>query len=140
MADLIQDLEADHVTLLEMLQHARELDVTSTEGREMLLRLKGLLIAHLRKEDLFFYPVLKNGAIEDKHLQALLGSFAEDMALISRTAIAFFDKYRENGGRAGFAEELDRLHALFVARYEREEKILYPEFRKIQERTGAGRG
>ena len=134
MADLIQDLVADHVALLDTWNRARQRGVTSAEGREILLQLKGTLIAHLRKEDFFLYPVLKRAAAQDKRLQELMQSFVDDMAHISKTAIAFFDKYRGGGSDTEFAQEFGRLYATFMDRHEREEKLLYPEFRKIQER------
>lgn len=131
MADLIQDLMADHVVLLDTLNRARKLGVTSEEGREVLLRTKGLLIAHLRKEDFFFYPPLRRAAEQDKRLQELMQSFVDDMSRISKTAIAFFDRYRDGGSDASFAQEFGQLYVTILQRLEREEKVLYPEFRKI---------
>lgn len=130
MTDLIRDLKWEHVVILDKLRQAKELGVTSAEGRSALNQAKKMLVAHLRKEDYLFYPTLKRDAERDGRLKRLIDSFAEDMSAISKNAHEFFDAYRNGGSEIAFTKDFSDLYTTISQRQEKEEAVLYAEYQK----------
>lgn len=131
MSDLIEELKKDHVEIVEMLSKVKELGIGTNEGKEMLLSAKGGLLAHLKKEDRKLYPALKTAAERNDSLKHTLEIFAKDMDSVSKTALEFFEKYAHGGSGVEFAKDFGRLAAVLKIRIEKEEKILYPEYKKL---------
>jgi hypothetical protein len=130
MTNLIRDLKWEHVVILDKLRKAKELGVTSVEGRGALQEAKKMLVAHLRKEDYLFYPTLKRDAERDGRLKRLVDSFADDMSTISKSAHVFFDTYRGGGSNEAFTRDFSDLYSTIWQRQENEEAVLYAEYEK----------
>jgi len=133
MTDLISELKSEHALIASMLNKVNSLGIFSKEGQDVLLQAKNGLLAHLSKEDHELYPKMKKEAEKNPELERTLGVFAKDMQDISKTALDFFDKYQSGGSGIEFARDFGRLFSVLNMRIGREERILFPEFEKIQD-------
>ncbi len=133
MASLINAFKSEHAKITAMLNEVKELGVLSKEGQARLMSIKGHLLAHLKNEDVMFYPVLYKEAEYNERLKSTLDLFALDMEKVSNVVQEFFEKYSEGA----FDEELpavfERLLEAFKERAKNEEDALYEEYDKIME-------
>ncbi|MCH7598416.1 MAG: hemerythrin domain-containing protein [Myxococcales bacterium] len=132
MSASVDPLKAEHSNLIEMLEKAKSLGITTKEGQLIILSAKNELLAHLKKEDEQLYPVLNEAAKTDSELQRKLELFAKDMKEVSKQAIDFFDTYSEGGSGIDFAKDIGKLVGSLGSRIRREETGLYPEYDKLQ--------
>ncbi len=128
MSALIEEFKREHSEILAILNEVEGLDILSKEGQAKLMSVKTILLEHLKKEDVKFYPVLYKVAEHNQNLKKELDLFAMDMEYVSRVALEFFDKY----SRGVLGKELQKeFESLFVALHNRiknEEDILYDEY------------
>jgi hemerythrin-like domain-containing protein len=129
MSQLIDQLEDEHSQLLDMLNTISMLGAKDA-GHLILLARDGLL-EHLKREDEELYPALHERAKKDENLKETLDVYANDMAEISKTAIAFFEKYGDDPAQDGFVDDLENLSKALNSRIQREEKFLYTEYEKL---------
>ena len=131
MSKLIDELKREHAVIVDGLAQLMDTVISSKEGQQLLLNVKQSLLAHLRKEDGQLYPVLNKAAEKDSALKQTLDHFARDMAEISETAIAFFDKYSGVGADIGFPADFGKLYAALKIRIHREVDVLYAKYEKL---------
>lgn len=131
MSELIQSLKEDHVRIAEALSKIGELGFTTKEGQAMLIKAKGGLLEHLKKEDEKLYPVLRKAAETNRELKQMLDSFSKDMEDVTKVAIDFFTKYEGGGAGMDFARDYGKLVGVLKARIKKEESVLYVEFNKL---------
>ncbi len=133
MSKLVEELKKDHSVIAETLQTVKKLGITASDGQNTLLAAKNGLLAHLKKEDEQLYPVLNNAAKSDANLKRNLDMFAKDMDTISKTALAFFDKYSSGGSGMEFARDYGKLFATLSQRISKEERVIYKEYDNLKQ-------
>ncbi len=62
MSVLIEELEKEHSEIVATLNDVKELGISSIEGQAKLMFAKVSLLAHIKKEEEQFYPVLRRQA------------------------------------------------------------------------------
>jgi hypothetical protein len=130
MSNLVNELKADHQQLVAVLTDIRAKGIVSKEAVALLMKAKGALLAHLKKEDTYLYPELYSAAKNDRNLASTIDLFAKDMDKISSSVMAFFTKYENGGEGLEFAKDIGNLMSILANRIQREENALYPEFDK----------
>ncbi|MGR3304034.1 MAG: hemerythrin domain-containing protein [Candidatus Scalindua sp.] len=133
MSALIEELKGEHAEIIAMLNEVKELGIPSKEGQARLMSIKESLLAHIKKEEEQFYPVLRKEAEINKHLESILDLLAVGMMDVSRVALEFFDKYSRGVSGKEFPKELENLLAALGKRIRNEEDILFPEYEKINQ-------
>ncbi len=131
MSSLTKEFEREHAEIIAMLNEVKELGILSKEGHAKLMSVKEHLLAHLKKEDVMFYPVLYKEAECSERLKATLDLFAMDMEKITSGVHEFFEKYSEGAFDEEFPIELENLLTAFKARVKNEEDALYQEYNDI---------
>ncbi len=137
MSNLVEELKKEHVNLIETLKMVKALGVTSEEGNKTFQAAKQGLLEHLKKEDEKLYPVLNKAALQDEYLKQTLDLFAQDMDVVSKAVLAFFEKYSSGGSGIGFAKDFGRISATLVQRVSKEEHIIYKKYEELQSQTGS---
>jgi len=101
---------------------AREAGITSDTGRQKIKKARGLIVAHLQKEDRELYPKLKT-------VTTMGIDYQKEMVTLSQDVIAFFDAW-ETGELTGFelAKRTGSIVGNLRARITREETQLYPKY------------
>ncbi len=102
MSSLTKEFKREHAEIIAMLNEVKELGILSKEGQAKLMSIKEHLLAHLKKEDVMFYPVLYKEAECSERLKATLDLFAMDMDKISSVVQEFFEKYSEGASMRSF--------------------------------------
>lgn len=126
---LINTLTHDHKEILKLLDENRTLGTTTEEGRRKLKQVRGLVVAHLKREDLKLYPEMqKHEATRD-----LAQAYAQEMRDISSEVLAFFDALESGKSGMDFAREIGRVISHLRQRMAREELRLYPAFKSYCE-------
>ena len=128
MSQLIEKLKLDHVELSDLFREIALLGVASEEGREKLLEAKETLLDHLKKEDDELYPVLWERAKHDHDLKLKLESFANDMENVTKTILAFFEKYEGGKHEADFKNDFGDMYLTLTKRINNEESSLFKEY------------
>jgi hypothetical protein len=128
MSILIEELKNEHKIILRILDEMKTFGISSPTGQEKLLSAKGLLIAHMKKEDEQYYPALKRAAENSKDLKIMMDYFIKDMEDVSKKAICLFDKYLQGGDEADFAGDVTLLYMTLKDRIRIEEKTLFEKF------------
>ena len=131
MSALIEVFKSEHAEIIAMLNEVKELGILSKEGQVKLMSIKEHLLAHLKKEDVMFYPVLYKEAEDSERLKTTLDLFAMDMDKVSSVVQEFFEKYSEGAFDEEFPVEFENLLAAFKARVKNEEDALYAEYEDI---------
>ncbi len=130
---LIKELKKEHKQILSLFNGLTDylagkivhrLDVMIN-----LRKLKATLIKHLEKEDKFLYPALKKA--KDKKTRETAKKFSDRMLKISKTVLAFFDKYLhlkmyELGTNEAARKDLREIVTSVAKRVDVEEKVLFP--------------
>lgn len=137
MAGLTPELREEHEQLLVVLDLAKRSDLSSPEARELLGSARSMVLAHLRKEDIELYPVLKTAALKDASLKGTLELFAADMADISHVAISFFKKCEQPRAGRDWAHDFGLVVSRLQSRIRREEEFLFPLYDKIMAKKAA---
>ncbi|MHC4270389.1 MAG: hemerythrin domain-containing protein [Planctomycetota bacterium] len=131
MSTLTKEFKREHAEIIAMLNEVKELGILSKEGHAKLMSIKEHLLAHLKKEEVMFYPVLYKEAECSERLKTTLDLFTMDMDKVSSIVQKFFDKYSEGAFDEEFPIELENLLAAFKARVKNEEDALYEEYDNI---------
>ncbi|CAG9165930.1 hypothetical protein LMG23992_00645 [Cupriavidus laharis] len=120
---LTATLKNEHQGIFRLLEECREMGM-SDEGRRKLKQVKGLVIAHLAREDSKLYPQMQNN-IETKDLAA---TYAAEMKGITQDVMAFFNALEQGRSGMDFARQMGATIARLRQRMTREEVRLYPAF------------
>ncbi len=131
MSVLIEELKKEHSEIVATLNEVKELGISSKEGQAKLMFAKVSLLAHIKKEEEQFYPVLRKEAKINKELESILDLLAVGMMDASRVALEFFDKYSRGVSGKEFPKELENLFVVIGKRIRNEEDILFPVYEKI---------
>jgi hypothetical protein len=133
MSALIEELRREHSEILAILNEVEGLDILSKEGQGKLVSVKAILLEHLKKEDVKFYPVLYKVAEHSNSLKNVLDLFAMDMENVSRVTLEFFDKYSRGVLGKELQGEFERLIVALRNRIKNEEDILYIEHERMNQ-------
>ncbi len=131
MSVLIEELKKEHSEIVATLNEVKELGISSKEGQAKLMSAKVSLLAHIKKEEEQFYPVLRKEAKTNKELESILDLLAVGMMDTSRVALEFFDKYSRGVSGKEFPKEFENLFVVIGKRIRNEEDILFPVYEKI---------
>ncbi len=131
MSALIEEFKKEHSEILAILNEVEGLDLLSKEGQAKLMSVKTILLEHLKKEDVKFYPVLCKVGEHNKNLKKILDLFTMDMKNVSKVALEFFDKYPGSISGKELQEEFKSLFVTLRNRIRNEENILYEEYEDI---------
>ncbi len=131
MSALIEEFKRDHAKIIAMLNEVKELGILSKEGQARLMFAKESLLAHIKKEEEQFYPVLRKEAEINKQLESILDLLAVGMMDTSRVALEFFDTYSRGVSGKEFPKEFENLFEAIGKRIRNEEDILFPVYEKI---------
>lgn len=137
MSTLIEELRREHSEILSILSEVEGLDIHSKEGQSKIMSVKTILLEHLKKEDVKFYPVLYKVAEHNSSLKNTLDLFAMDMENVSRVALEFFDKYSRGVSGKELQEKFERLIVALRNRIKNEEDILYMEHERTNQTTSS---
>ncbi len=118
MSPLIEGLKREHSEIIAALNKVEELGVFTEEGWAKLESVKESLLAHLKKEDVLLYPVLKNEA------KSSMG-----MENVSKIVQEFFDKYDKVVDMKN-EDEFESLLEALNDRIMNEEDTLFEEYEK----------
>ena len=129
--DLISELKKEHILITETLEKINQKGIGAEECQRYLLKTKSLLLNHLKKEDVDFYPTLKVVAKNNAYIRKTLKSFADDMDEVSDLALRFFDKYASGGKGIEFAKDYGRLSSKLSMRIRKEETVLYTFYESL---------
>ena len=133
MSPLIEELRREHSEILAILSEVEGLGILSKEGQSKTMSVKTILLEHLKKEDVEFYPVLYKVVEHNNNLKNTLDLFEMDMENVSRVALEFFDKYSRGVLGKELQEEFESLIVALRNRIKNEEDILYLEHEKINQ-------
>lgn len=131
MTELIRSLKAEHANIVEILLSINELGIDTEEGRKRLLSAKAGLLAHLKREDDHLYPTLLKAAEDDPIIGDALEFFQEDIASVSKLALAFFEKYADGTSMGEFADDFTTLAGLLTQRIQKEEAVIYKMYNHL---------
>ncbi len=131
MSVLIEELKKEHSEIVATLNEVKELGIRSKEGQAKLMSAKVSLLAHIKKEEEQFYPVLRKEAEINKQLESILDLLAVGMMDAERVALEFFDKYSRGVSGKEFPKEFETLFEAIGKRIRNEEDILFPVYEKI---------
>jgi hemerythrin-like domain-containing protein len=122
---LIDTLIHDHKEILRLLDESQALGATTEEGRRNLKQVRGVVVAHLKREDLKLYPEMQ------KHAQTreLGDTYSQEMRNISSEVLAFFDSLENGAVGIEFSRQMGRVVSHLRQRITREEVRLYPAFK-----------
>ena len=130
MIELVEELKKGHSLVIEALNQARKLGIDTKEGQNEILSAKDTILAHMKKEDEEFYPVLRKAAESNSKLNELIAEFDKDIKEISHYSIEFFDNKNAVMG-SNLAAETEKFIAILDRRILREETFLFEEFKKL---------
>ncbi|NOZ06836.1 MAG: hemerythrin domain-containing protein [Chloroflexi bacterium] len=131
MSRLIRELKAEHLTIIATLAKVSEYGINTPEGKECLSSARGVLLAHLQKEDERLYPPLQKIAVTDRSLRGTLRIMAKDTEEITAEAVRFFDKYANGGAGVAFAKDYGTLVSRLRLRVRREENTLFAKYAEL---------
>ena len=132
MPQLIEEFKSAHVEISDIFRQTAQLGITSEEGRKKLFHAKSTLFAHLKKEDEKLYPILWKEAENNQDLKLKLESFAKDMDAVTRTILAFFEKYSGGEHEIDFKNDFVKIYLALTRRINNEESKLFPEYEKYK--------
>lgn len=132
MLKLIEELTKEHSLIIKALNKARKPGVVTKEGQNEILSVKDIILAHIKKEDKEFYPVLRKAAESNQKLRELLVEFDKDMGEIYCYSIEFFGNNEAITG-SNLAIEIEKFVSILERRTLREETFLFAEFEKLNQ-------
>ncbi len=128
MPTIIEQLCNEHRFIIDTLDEVYRLGISTPSARESLRKVKTVLLQHLEREDAELYPVLDEKAAVNATLANLLQTMRSEMDEVSKTALAFFERYDDGGEGFEFARDFGKLRTQMQSRIRREESRLYPHF------------
>lgn len=131
MKELTERLRQEHVEIIQGLDNARELKVTTSEGFRKLIEAMDRLAAHIEREDREFYPRLRNAAGDNVKLRNVLDLFEDEMRGISVHIRSFMDKFTGGFNTGDCAKEFGKLLEMLINRIAKEENVLFPEIESL---------
>ena len=131
MTVLIEEFKREHSEILAILNEVEGLGILTHKGQAKHMTVKAILLEHLKKEDVKFYPVLYKVAEDNERLKNTVDLFAMDMENVSSVVQRFFDKYSEGVFDEEFPTEFESLFAALSVRIRNEEDALYEEYEGI---------
>ncbi len=131
MNNLIEELHKEHSLIIKSLNDAKDKIITTNEGQEALNKAKKIFLQHLKKEDEELYPELKKAALNDPELKQTLNNFIDEMKVVSKDTIYFFDHYSNGGYTEKFAADFARLYIKISRRIKDEENIIYKKYTEL---------
>ena len=121
---MFEEIRKEHTVIIDNLMNMKKLNIHTREGQLELLSAKNDILDHIKNEDENFYPVLKKTAESNSGLRETLNAFDEDMAVISKYTLDFFESiFTEEGIDLELA--LEKFIEVHTTRIKREEAILY---------------
>ncbi len=132
MSNLVEELKKEHALIVEILNKVKDLGINSEEGQKMFISAKNGLLAHIKKEDELFYPLLYKAAESDADLKRTLDTFAKDMEVISKAVLEFFEKYSNGGSGLEFAKDFGKIYSKLSQRIFKEENIIYKKYNELE--------
>lgn len=98
-------------------------------------KFKKILVEHLKLENKELYPILING--KDSKSKKIAKKYSDEMELISKKAISFFEKYAhlkvdDISQNEDFKLDLNLVIKIIRKRIDVEEEKLYPLYNKIK--------
>jgi len=134
LSALIQDLKNEHKTIISSLNEVTKLGIEINAGQQKLIEVKDSLITHLKKEDELLYPPLWDAAKANINLKNTLEECAQEMKIISKITIEFFEKYSDGGAGLEFVREYGKLYGILGKRINKEESSLYKFYEDLVKR------
>lgn len=131
MQTLVEKLIKEHDALKGQVALIKQLGVMTAAGFKELLKLKELLVDHIRHEDNEMYPLLELAAKNDKNLDMLLCRLRDEMHKITIVADNFFGRYSEPTRSHEFGRDVASIFSLLSNRIITEEAVLYPRLSKV---------
>ncbi len=128
---LIERLRLEHADILQCLDNARELKVTTSKGFAKLSESMGRLAAHIKNEDREFYPRLRSAAGDNIKLRNMLDLFEDEMRDTSVQIRSFMDKFAGEFSTEVCAKEFGALLEMLINRISKEENVLFPEIESL---------
>jgi len=126
---LIETLKHDHKEIFRLLDESRALGVSTEEGRKKLRLVRGMVLAHLQREDTMLYPALHS----HEQTRELGETYAAEMRAISGEVLQFFDSLEKGVSGLDFARQMGRVISHLRQRMTREEVRLYPAYQQYCE-------
>jgi len=122
---LIEELHNQHreiVKLFKKIQENTSVDIIDNNFKV----LKTVLISHLINEDNYLYPNLRSLEITKE----ISDSYEDEMGEISSEIMNFYSRYEKGEKTENFNQELKNIIDKLIYRIAKEEKELYPIFKK----------
>ena len=134
MGQLIDKLKLQHVQILNLLEEARLIGISTDEGKKKLHQGKQLILEHLKLEDEQLYPKLK----QMESTRNLAQMFSDEMKNLASLVQEFFNKY-EKGSSSDLelAMLLGKVTANLKLRISKEETLLYKQYVEFSGRESA---
>ncbi len=123
----VQHFVEEHAGILLALQVIRESGIGSPEGMEALRRLESRLLDHVEREEQEVYAPLRRRATTEPKLRRTLELFADDLEDVTRTVLAFFDRYRGGDPDDELPGRFGEMAATLKARVRMEETVLFQQ-------------
>ncbi len=133
MSKLVEKLKDDHIELTDILNELQCVGATSAKGKELLIKSKQTLLAHLKLEDNELYPPLYKQAEGDASLKRTLDTFGKEMDRITEFVNNFYTKYTNvtEAGSSEFSKDIANLIVSLKNRIMKEEIAIYKAYDKI---------
>ncbi len=130
MSKFIDELKTEHKKILDLYKNVEDAEEYD-ERENYLKKIKNLLVEHLKKEDEYLYPPLKEEAEKDENFKVALDFFITNIKKVTEDFNEFFELYSTNQlSEDTIRESLKALKKILVERIEKEEGILYMEYDK----------
>jgi hypothetical protein len=128
MSELLNRLKEEHSEMFKIMKQAKDLCVTTKDGQGLLMNSKELMLLHIDKEDVEFYPALRKAVENNERLRNLLVQFDEEMMEVFEVAYDFFERYAEGCSEMDFIHDFGILFIMPKERMAKEENVLFHEF------------
>ena len=132
MGSSIHALKKEHEKIIDTLKACRESGKDPLDSQQQLKILHALLVEHLDREDHMVYSRLREEALGNKRVLAMLDRFDDDLLELTIAAKEFFavsssDKKR----RMDHIRDYGTFFIMLKDQLEREESVLFPEYERL---------
>jgi iron-sulfur cluster repair protein YtfE (RIC family) len=131
----LEEFQKDHLQIQEAVRLVKEKGISTREGKELLFSIKDMLVKHLKSEDTYLYPVLREAGKSDIQILNTMNVFMKDMDTVVKQVEDFYAKYTAESSGFDFARSFGALCAVLTNRINREESILYKEYENSLQKT-----
>lgn len=131
---MIESIRREHSEIIDKLNKIKKIGVSSKEGEDELLSVKGFILKHMRNEEKGFYPEIREMAKHNKKLEAILNEFDDDMDRILQYSLGFFDGYCVSN-RSNMPIVIETFIEVLRRRILREDNILIPLYKKLHKKS-----